>query len=481
MGLARPVRGVAAVGPAYELEPLDQVPPETIQVAPRIGVHRAFEAADDKRPADEDQQLPAAMLPDPRDHGVHALPRRSRELNQPPRIVQPLRDQHGDRLRERAVRRPAEEVGEGAVDVERVHRVTHLVQHRADRAQVVAQVGQDAYVAFGVDVHAERVLLFPLAFEQIAPRKDRIDRQADGLETPLGEIDRIDLPGNPAHIEVRRRRKILEEGVVVMPRTQRVRRDPEPSREVLVDFLLDLGKRVARTALEVVENLVEPLGIQFVERQAAGVEVRVPLVARRLVAETNHFPQPPFDPGAYLLGRLPVCAPLFDAVGGPHQVDHVVEPYRPPADFGPEVRELGVEIRPEFHHPFEVFGILLAGLEGQAKEVDLPGKERFGFRNGGFPRPQRPQGVGVREHGLVLAGERLDALQMLLSACGCQEPTFFVKLPAERGHAPGQILNKCGGTAYGVRRHHAPPRLHPAKKREGHPGSGPPLSQFSRI
>ena len=156
--LGGPVGRVAAVGPAHELEALDEIPPPRVVVGVGVGVEAALEVRHHEHPAGEDRAGTRGSRP--RSRGASSA---TVAAGSPATLLQPLgiahepAAPHRDALGEAEVHR-AQQPRQVAADALEVHGVAELVQHRLGPALARRVVAEHAHVAGAVDVDAERVL-----------------------------------------------------------------------------------------------------------------------------------------------------------------------------------------------------------------------------------------------------------------------------------------------------------------------------------
>ena len=284
-------------------------------VALGIGIQPALEMGHHQHPAGEREQRRATgggqagseRLEVPlADFGDHPEP--LDVSDQPP-------EQHRDALgRERM--HAAQEPGEIPIDLDVVERVAELVQHRAGPVLGRAIVAEDAHVAFVVDVDAERVLALPVAGEQVAALQDGADVEAETVVGPHGE--RVEVALFEPRVEVHRSgsRRLLEEGVVVVPGTERIDGAVEPLRETGIELGLPRGERRRGRPIDLVERGEEPRLVQLARLEREREVVARSEMARRTVAEPGLLLHPLRHLGTHLLRRFPGSAPFAGVVAG---------------------------------------------------------------------------------------------------------------------------------------------------------------------
>ena len=206
--------------------------------------------------------------------------------------------------------RRAQEPRQVVAEAEVVHAVPELVEHRVRRVVRLHGVGEDAHVAAAVDVDAERVLVLAVARVEIAPREDPLDVESDPLEGAARERDDV-LPLEE-RVEVDRAvgRRLLEEGIRVVPRTQLRDGAAEASGQLLVERALPARERLGGHPIRVGERVDQLLLVELVGRQRQREPVAMAEGARGLVPEARELADVVGDLGANRLRRLPRLAAL---------------------------------------------------------------------------------------------------------------------------------------------------------------------------
>src|SRR5512146_663284 len=102
-----------------------------------------------------------------------------------------------------------------------------LVEHGAHPVLVRTVVAEHAYVAFPVDIRAEGVLVLARPLVEVAAGEHGVYRDADRGEEDGGDRLQARRFEDAIQVELARRR-LLEEGIRVVPGEELTRRDAEP-------------------------------------------------------------------------------------------------------------------------------------------------------------------------------------------------------------------------------------------------------------
>ena len=206
--------------------------------------------------------------------------------------------------------RRAQEPRQVVAVAEVVHAVAELVEHRVRRVVRLHGVGEDAHVAAAVDVDAERVLVLAVARVEIAPREDALDVESDPLEGSARERDHVLPLEERVEVDGAVGRRLLEEGIRVVPRTQLRDGAAEASGQLLVERPLPARERLGGHPIRVGERVDQLLLVELVDRQREREPVAMTEGPRRLVPEACQLANVVGDFGADGLRGLPRLATL---------------------------------------------------------------------------------------------------------------------------------------------------------------------------
>ena len=247
------------------------------------------------------------------------------QLRQEGRALGEALEHHGDPLGRQDVRLAAQDIGEGRGDVAAaVDAVAELVQQRGGPVVVRLDVGQDADVAFAVDVGAEGVRALPPGLVEVALEDDAVDGQADaGVELPA-HLQDVGAGEGGVEVGVEDAGGLLEERVVVVPGHQLLDLDAVGFCQALVEVGLGGFEGPGGQGVQLVEQGQQLDAVLLVEVELQGVVVREAQLDGGLVAVLDQVLQVGFQKGSDLLAGLPGFLPLGGVLGVLEDLQDVV-------------------------------------------------------------------------------------------------------------------------------------------------------------
>ena len=151
---------------------------------------------------------------------------------------------------------------------------------------------------------------FPSRGIEVAALEDPVDLEADALERAPRERDDVLVREERVEVDRAVGRRLLEEGIGVVPRTQLGDRAAERCREPLVERALPARERLGRDPVGLAERLDQLPLVQLVGREREREPVAISEPAGGLVPEACELADVVCDLGADGLRRLPRLLPL---------------------------------------------------------------------------------------------------------------------------------------------------------------------------
>ncbi len=264
--------------------------------------------------------------------------------------------------------------------------------------------------ALAVDVDAERVLALPLARVEVAPGEHRPRVEADAVVAAHGEGLDVGVLEEGVEVDGAADRRVLEEGVVEVPRPEIGGLAAEPLGERGVEARLPFAERCRGRLLHLVEGGEQPPLVELAGGQREGEVVAVAEPARRLVPETGELANAIGDLGADLLRRVPRRPPRRRVVARAQHIGDRVVVDPPAVDLAAEGVERRLDLDLELDDVSAKFGVDLVRSKRVVEHVELAGDERVELVRLPARRFDGAERVRVAQQ---LASLQLDALPAL--------------------------------------------------------------------
>ncbi len=202
----------------HELEPLDEVPPEGVEIRVGVGVEGALEVRHHEDPSSEHEERGALRVDELVGQFVDERVVDRGDRGEPLGVARQATHQHRDALGGEGVGGAAQEPGERVVALSVVDGVSELVEHGVHPPLARFHVAQHAHIAGAVDVDAERVLALAVARVEVAAFEHPAHVEAEAVVGAHRECLEVGVREQVVQVDRAFGGWALEERIVEVPR-----------------------------------------------------------------------------------------------------------------------------------------------------------------------------------------------------------------------------------------------------------------------
>jgi hypothetical protein len=276
--------------------------------------------------------------------------------------------------------------------------VSELVQHRFGPTRTRGVVAEDAHIAVTVDVDAECMLHLARARDEVAAGDDTAHVESHRFEAPDGELLQIGIPQVRIEVDADRARRVLEEGIVVVPGPQCIDGDREALRELLIELRFHRTEGCVGDVVDLGEGREQAIFVEVGGREREGEVITEAERPGCLIAEPDELAHVGGNLLAHALRGRPRRGSSRRVVTRPQYLENLVVVDRLAVDRSAVPGEARLDVALELDDLTPQVGADLVRCEALLEHVELA-------RDQPVEPAIRPGGAYRREGGRI--GERV--------------------------------------------------------------------------